>query len=413
MQPDPVEVAIRDAHHQSWALVLASVVRATRDLDLAEDAVQDAFVTALESWRRDGIPDTPAAWLITSAKRKVIDRIRRDATLDRKLPLLIVPEEEPGMEIPHDIPDERLRLVFTCCHPALNLEARVALTLRLICGLTTPEIARLFVVSESTMAARITRAKKKIAAAGIPYRIPEAHELPDRLPAVLAAIYLVFTEGHSASSGSRLIRSELTSRAIDLARVLASLMPDEPEVLALLALIQLADARSVTRTDDQLRFVPLQDQDRSRWDQEQIRSGIEFVERALRLSVTKQPGPFSIQAAIGALHAEAPSFEKTDWPQIRALYDLLLDIQPSPIVALNRTIAVSMIDGPAAALQIVERIAASGVLRDYPFLAATRADYLRRLGRNLEARIAYQQALALTENDIERSHLQRCIDDLA
>lgn len=310
------------------------------------------------------------------------------------------------MELPEDIPDERLRLIFTCCHPALNLEARVALTLRLVCGLTTTEVARLFLISESTMAARITRAKKKIAIAGIPYRVPESHELPDRLPAVLAAIYLLFTEGHSASSGPRLIREELTTRAIDLARVLAQLMPDEPEVVGLLALVTLADARSVTRIDRDQQFVPLHEQDRTRWNRQQIQTGSDLVERALRLSANRVPGPFALQAAIGALHAEASTFDQTDWRQILALYDLLLEVLPSPVVALNRSVAISKIDGPAAALRIVDQIADSGALATYPFLAATRADLLRQLGHNAFARTAYEAALALTTNEVDRTYLQ-------
>lgn len=409
---DTVELALREAHHQSWAFVLSSVVRATRDLDLAEDAVQDAFVAALETWRRDGIPDSPAAWLITAAKRKVIDQIRRSSTLERKLPLLIVPKEESELELPEDIPDERLRLIFTCCHPALNLEARVALTLRLVCGLTTTEVARLFVIPEPTMAARITRAKKKIAVAGIPYRVPESHELPDRLPAVLAAIYLVFTEGHSASSGPRLIRNELTTRAHELARTLRLLMPDEPEVIGLLALIELAEARSVTRVNVRGAFVPLSEQDRAQWDRALIVTGIGLVERSLRLSASRRPGPFALQAAIGALHAEAPSYEATDWPQILALYDLLLEVSPSPIVALNRAFAVSMVEGPAVALKLVDAILATGTLDSYPFLHATRADLLQRLGQIDPARRSFETALALTTNEVDRTHLESRIDSL-
>jgi RNA polymerase sigma-70 factor (ECF subfamily) len=409
---DAVEIAVRDAHDQSWAFVHASVVRAVRDLDLAEDAVQDAFVSALESWQRDGVPSVPAAWLITAAKRKAIDRRRRESTLERKLPLLIVPEEDSDMEESASIPDERLRLIFTCCHPALNLESRVALTLRLICGLTTSEIARLFVVSEATMAARLTRAKKKIATAGVPYRVPESHELPDRLPAVLAAIYLVFTVGHNASSGSRLIRSELTSRAVELGRVLAHLMPDEPEVLGLLALMNVTEARSAARIDDSGQLVLLQDQDRSLWNREAVLAGIHLVEHALRLSSSRTPGPFALQAAIAALHTEAPSFEETDWEQIRALYDVLLSVTPSPVIALNRSVAVSMIDGPEAALEIVEEITASGLLSGYPFLAATRADYLRRLGNFEAACDAYQEALRLTGNSVERDFLNRRLNEI-
>jgi RNA polymerase sigma-70 factor (ECF subfamily) len=409
---DAAGIAVRDAHDQSWGFVLASVIRAVRDLDLAEDVVQDAFVSALESWRRDGVPKVPAAWLITAAKRKAIDRQRRDRTLEQKLPLLIVPEEDAEMEEPTPIPDERLRLIFTCCHPALNLESRVALTLRLICGLTTPEIARLFVVGEATMAARITRAKKKIATAGVPYRVPEAHELPDRLPAVLAAIYLVFTEGHNASSGSRLIRSELTGRAIELGRVLANLMPDEPEVLGLLALMQMTEARSPARTDDRGYLVLLEDQDRSLWNREAMLVGIHLVEHALRLSSSRTPGPFALQAAIAALHSEASSFAETDWEQIRALYDVLLSVTPSPVIALNRSVAVSMIEGTAVALAIVEEITASGLLDGYPYLAATRADYLRQLGRLDAARDAYHEALRLTDNRIERDFLTRRLDEI-
>ena len=401
-----VAVAIAEAHRREWAFVLAATVRVTRDLDAAEECVQDAYVAALDAWARQGVPRNPAAWLTTAARNRALDSLRRDRTLRAKLPLLIVPEPVRDPAVPPGgvpaIGDDRLRLIFTCCHPALAREAQVALTLRLVCGVTTAEIAQAFVVSEPTMAARVTRAKKKIAAARISYRVPELAELPDRLDAVLTVIHLLYTTGHTNPHGANLVRADLVERATGLARMLRQLMPDEPEVAGLLALLLLTDARRATRTDEQGHLLLLEQQDRSRWDQADIAEGAALVVQALRRG---RPGRFALQAAIAAVHAEAPSYDKTDWPQLLELYDRLLIAWPSPVVALNRAVVVSMVCGPEAALDDVADLERDGRLAGYRYLPAAKADMLRRLGRAGEALLAYQEALDLADNAAERAFL--------
>jgi len=400
-----VRQALAEAHRREWAFVLAATVRVAGNLDVAEECVQDAFVAALATWTERGVPGNPGAWLTTTARNRALDVRRREQSLRRKLPLLVgtdpAPDpadgEEAGM-----IPDDRLRLVFTCCHPALAREAQVALTLRLVCGLTTSEIARAFLVSEPTMAARITRAKHKIAAARIPYRVPPAHELPDRLDAVLTVVHLLYTTGHTAPQGQALVRADLVERALDLARMLHTVMPDEREVRGLLALLLLTDARRATRTDAGGRLLLLEEQDRSRWDQQAIVQGRELVRTALRPS---RPGRFALQAAIAAVHAEAPSYAETDWREVLALYNVLLAVWPSPVVALNRAVAIAVVEGPAPGLAALDAIADDPRLAAYPYLAATRADLLRRLGRTQDAAHAYQAALSLTANTAERDFL--------
>jgi RNA polymerase sigma-70 factor (ECF subfamily) len=400
-------VAIAEAHRREWAFVLAATVRVTRDLDAAEECVQDAYVAALDAWVRQGVPRNPAAWLTTAARNRALDSLRRDRTLRAKLPLLIpepAPEPAGSPDGTAPIADDRLRLIFTCCHPALAREAQVALTLRLVCGLSTAEIAQAFVVSEPTMAARVTRAKKKIAAARISYRVPELAELPDRLDAVLTVIHLLYTTGHTDPHGSDLVRADLVERATGLARMLRELMPDEPEVAGLLALLLLTDARRVTRTDEQGHLLLLEQQDRSRWDRAEIAEGSELVVQALRRG---RPGRFALQAAIAAVHAEAPSYEQTDWQQLLELYDRLLAAWPSPVVALNRAVVVSMVRGPEAALADVALLEQDGRLAGYRYLPAAKADMLRRLGRSSQARRAYQEALDLADNAAERAFLAR------
>jgi RNA polymerase sigma-70 factor, ECF subfamily len=400
-----VERAVAEAHRREWAFVLAATARVARDLDLAEECVQEAYVAALDAWARDGVPRKPGAWLTTTAKRKALDALRRGQTLRSKLPLLVEPDEPDKVDMDDPtsaVPDDRLRLIFTCCHPALSREAQVALTLRLICGVSTGDIAQAFLVSETTMAARLTRAKKKISAARIPYRVPEAHELPDRLDAVLTTIHLLYTTGHTAPSGEHLVRGDLVERALDLARMLRELMPDEREVKGLLALLLVTDARRSTRTDAQGRLLLLEEQDRSAWNQAAIDEGHRLVLGALSGS---KPGRFGLQAAIAALHAGAPSFDETDWPQVMTLYDELLKIWPSPVVALNRAVAVAMVQGPEAALGEIEVLERDGRLSGYRYLPATKADLLRRLDRHPEAAIAYRAALDLTDNEAERQFL--------
>jgi RNA polymerase sigma-70 factor, ECF subfamily len=412
-EPSPeVREAVADAHRREWAYVLAATARVAGDIDLAEECVQDAYVSALDAWTRGGIPRNPAAWLTTAARRKALDVHRRNRTLRTKLPLLVEPDgdasDAPGNG--HDvIADDRLRLVFTCCHPAIGREAQVALTLRLICGLTTAEIAQAFLVAEPTMAARVTRAKKKIAAARIPYRVPDAAELPDRLDAVLTVFHLLYTTGHTAPSGSQLVRDDLVTRAIDLTRMLQALMPDEREVRGLLALLLLSHARRATRVGADGRLLLLEEQDRTQWDAALIDEGAALVTEALRGG---RPGRFAVQAAIAALHAEAPDVAKTDWPQLLGLYDELLRLWPSPVVALNRSVAVLMVRGPEAALAEVDALADDPQLAGYRYLPATRADLLRRLGRLPEAAEQYRIAIALCDNETERVFLTRRLDEV-
>jgi RNA polymerase sigma-70 factor, ECF subfamily len=395
---------VAQAHRREWAMVLAATVRLTRDIDLAEECVQDAYVSALAAWTRTGVPDNPAAWLTTAARRKALDALRRDKTLRAKLPLLIEPagdQQPPGADA-DVIGDDRLRLVFTCCHPALSREAQVALALRLICGLTTAEIAAAFLVPEATMAARVTRAKKKITAARIAYRVPGAAELPDRLDGVLTVVHLLFTTGHTAPAGASLVRVELVDRATELARMMASLMPDEPEARGLLALMILTDARRSTRTDEHGRILLLSEQDRSRWDQAAIAEGAALAQEAMR-AITR--GRFAIQAAIAAVHAQAPSYERTDWGRLLACYDDLIRAWPSPVVELNRAVVVAMLDGPEAGLAEIARLEADDKLGGYRYLPAAKADLLRRAGRHVEAAASYEAAIGLTQNEAERSFL--------
>ena len=400
-----MDAAFRD----EWGRVVATLIRTTGDWDLAEECAQDAFAMALQRWPKDGIPGRPGAWLTTAARNRAIDVLRRKAVGAAKLrevaamsPARAGPSEP---ETDHSgVPDDRLRLMFTCCHPALSLEARVALTLRTLAGLTTAEIARAFLASEPTMAKRLVRAKQKIQHAGIPYRVPPAHLLPERTPGVLGVLYLLFNEGYSATTGADLVRQNLSAEAIRLARVLARLMPDEPEAAGLLALMLLHDARRPARLDDHGDLVTLEDQDRSRWDAAEISEGVSLLEDALRRG---RPGPYQIQAAIAACHATAVTAESTDWPQIAALYGRLAEFLPTPVVELNHAVAVGMARGPAAGLPLVEALEATGQLAGYHLLPATRADFLRRLGRRPEAAAAYAEALELTSTDVERRYLRR------
>ncbi len=378
--------------------MLAATVRVTHDLDLAEECVQDAFARALTTWSSTGVPASPGAWLTTVARHRALDLLRRESTLRNKLPLLV---ETPDDEEPPEIADDRLRLVFTCCHPALAVEAQVALTLRLLCGLSTAEVARAFLVSEPTMAARITRAKKKISQARIPYRVPSREELPERLDAVLAALHLLFTTGHTAPAGADLVRGDLVGRALDLARMLYALLPT-PEAAGLLAMILLTDARRATRVGPDGRLLLLEEQDRGCWDRVALDEGRALVRDALRAG---RPGPYALQAAIAAVHADAATWEQTDWPEIVGLYTLLQARWPSPVVALNRAVAIGMACGPEAGLAALQQLSADPALAAYPYLPAVRADFLRRLGRCGEAQSAYEQALALTANDVERAFL--------
>jgi RNA polymerase sigma-70 factor (ECF subfamily) len=388
--------------------VLATTVRVTRDLDAAEEAVQEAYVQALRTWGRDGIPARPGAWLTTTARRQALNGLRRGRTQRAKLPLLLGPTESDDVDMdPDAIPDDRLRLVFTCCHPALAPEAQVALTLRLVCGVATPDVARALLVSETTMAARITRAKQKIAVARIPYAEPEPSERADRLDAVLTVVHLVHSTGHTAPSGPDLVRDDLAERALDLARMLHRLMPDEPEVAGLLALLLSHHARRATRTDARGRIVRLADQDRGRWDRGLITEVDRLVVEALEaVSPLARPGRFALQAAIASLHTQAPSYAETDWIQVVVLYDRLRAVWPSPVVDLNRAVAVAEVDGPQVALALVDELVADGRLDRYPYLPATRAELLERLGRPDEALAEHRRALALTDNAAEQDHLR-------
>lgn len=378
-------------------------MRVTRDLDLAEECVQDAYARALTSWRDGGVPLRPAAWLTTTARNRALDVIRRDALFRRAMPELVMDDAAPPDEPEDDaIPDDRLRLICTCCHPALGLEAQVALTLRLLCGLTTADVARAFLVAEPTMAARITRAKKKISAARIPYRVPAAAELPARITAVVEVVHLLFTAGHTAPAGAALVRRDLVERAVDLARMLRVLLPESADVAGLLALLLLTDARRRTRTGPDGRLLLLAEQDRAQWDRASIDEGVALLREALRV---RPPSRYALQAAIAAVHAEAPTWEQTDWAEVVALYGVLASIWPSPVVALNRAVAIGFAAGPAAGLTELDALAAEPQLAGYGYLAAARADFLHRLGRDDEARIAYQEAIHLTSNDVERAFL--------
>jgi RNA polymerase sigma factor (sigma-70 family) len=407
-----VAAAVAEAHRREWAFVLAATVRIAGDIDTAEEAVQDTYASALSTWGTRGIPANPGAWLTVTARRRAVDMHRRAATAQRALPKLLDPEvhllDDPGRDT-EDITDDRLRLIFTCCHPALAPDAQVALTLRLLCGLSTADVARAFLLPEATMAARITRAKKKIAAAHIPYRVPAASELRERVDGVLSVVYLVYTTGHTAPSGANLMRRDLAERGHELARMLRVLLPGDRDVAGLLALVLLTDARRGARLDQHRELVLMENQDRSKWDRSAIDEGVALVREALNL---RPPGRFALMAAIAAVHDESKSWPDTDWQEILGLYDLLMETWSSPVVKLNRAIALGFAVGHAEGLAELDALGAEPRLARYPYLAAARADFLTRLGRLDEARVAFEEALILTDNDTERSYLRTRLSEL-
>ena len=411
MSLDP-QAAVEEVYRSDWGRIVATLIGLVGDFDLAEEAAQEAFTAAVDQWRVSGVPEFPRAWIIQTARHKAIDRIRRQTNLAEKLESQ-GPALEPFVEPDYDtseIPDDRLRLIFTCCHPALAPEVQVALTLRTLCGLETDEIARAFLVPSSTMAQRLVRAKRKIRDAGIPYVVPETKDMPARLDAVLTVIYLVFNEGYASTRGGPLVRTDLCAEAIRLGRLVKTLMSLLPpaEVTGLVALMLLHDARRDARMDEAGDLIILEEQDRSRWNQQQIAEALPLVEEALRSGF----GPFALQAAIAAVHCRAARAEDTDWPQIVRLYDLLERVQPSPVVSLNRAVAVAMADGPNPALALIDGLIATGDLESYHLLHATRADLLRRLGSREEAAQSYMRALALVTNDSERRFLERRLQEV-
>jgi RNA polymerase sigma-70 factor (ECF subfamily) len=408
MQPD-VNETLDELYRSEWGRIVATLIRLVGDFDLAEEAAQEAFTAAVDQWRAAGVPDSPRAWLVQTARHKAIDRIRRKARFEQKLPFFAPPEVIKMPPVPEidseEIPDDRLRLIFTCCHPALAAESQVALTLRMLGGLETDEIARAFLVPTATMAQRIVRAKRKIRDAGIPYSVPETRDMPERLSAVLTVLYLIFNEGYSATRGTSILRTDLCAEAIRLARLVRGLLSPNPpaEATGLLALMLLHDARSAARVDASGNLILLEEQDRQRWNRVQILEALPLVEEALRGG----PDPFALQAAIAAEHCRASRAEETNWATILRLYNVLARVQPSPIVQLNRAVAVAMLDGPQAGLAVMDSLAADGELDNYHLLHAARADLLRRSGALRLAAASYARALELVTNDSERSFLER------